>query len=45
MLIEELHASLNDLRLQKWADLLQLQQHIELLQRVWQRLESAVASP
>jgi hypothetical protein len=43
MLIEDLHASLDDLRLQKWAEM--LQQQIETLQRVWQRLEGAVASP
>jgi len=42
LLIEELHGSVDELRLEKWADLLKIQQHqIELLQRVIQRLEGA----
>jgi uncharacterized membrane protein len=41
VLIEELHGSLDDLRLQKWADLLQLQERqIDMLQRLLGRLES-----
>jgi uncharacterized membrane protein len=45
LLIEELHSSLDDLRLQKWADLLELQQRqIDMLQRVIQRIEGATAS-
>jgi uncharacterized membrane protein len=40
LLIEELHGSVDELRLEKWADLLKIQEHqIELLQRVIQRLE------
>ena len=40
LLIEELHSSVDELRLEKWADLLKIQEHqIELLQRVIQRLE------
>jgi uncharacterized membrane protein len=39
LLIEELHGSVDELRLEKWADLLKIQEHqIELLQRVIQRL-------
>jgi uncharacterized membrane protein len=38
-LIEELHGGLEDLRIQKWADLLQIQQRqIELLQDALRRL-------
>ena len=41
-LIEELHGGIDDLRLQKWAELLQIQQEqIALLQKVITRLESA----
>jgi len=44
MLIEELHTSMDDLRLEKWVDLLQIQERqIEMLQRVIQRLEHAEA--
>ncbi len=40
LLIEELHSSVDELRLEKWAALLKIQEHqIELLQRVIQRLE------
>jgi uncharacterized membrane protein len=45
LLIEELHSSMDDLRLEKWVALLQLQERqIEMLQRVIQRLEQAAAS-
>jgi uncharacterized membrane protein len=40
LLIEELHGSVDELRLEKWADLLKIQEHqIELMQHVIQRLE------
>jgi uncharacterized membrane protein len=43
-LIEELHGSMDDLRMQKWADLLHIQQEqIELLQSVVKQLEAAAA--
>jgi uncharacterized membrane protein len=42
MLIEELHGSLDDLRLQKWADLLHMQERqIEMLERMLARGEHA----
>jgi uncharacterized membrane protein len=42
LLIEELHGSVDELRQEKWTDLLKIQEHqIELLQRVIQRLEGA----
>jgi uncharacterized membrane protein len=44
MLIEELHTSMDELLVQKWAHLLQIQERqIEMLQRVIQRLEDAEA--
>ena len=43
-LIEELHGSVDDLRLDKWAELLEIQERqIEMLQRVIQRLEGSTA--
>jgi uncharacterized membrane protein len=40
LLIEELHGSVDELRLEKWVELLKIQEHqIALLQRVIQRLE------
>jgi uncharacterized membrane protein len=46
MLIEELHGSMDELRIQKWAELLQIQQHqIELLQQVIQRTEGTRQAP
>ena len=40
LLIEELHGSVDELRLEKWAALLEIQEHqIKLMQRVIQRLE------
>jgi uncharacterized membrane protein len=43
-LIEELHGSVDDLRLDKWAELLKIQERqIEMLQRVIQRIEGSTA--
>jgi uncharacterized membrane protein len=43
-LIEELHGSMDDLRMEKWADLLHIQQEqIQLLQSVVKQLEAAAA--
>jgi uncharacterized membrane protein len=45
ILIEELHGSMDDLRLDKWADLLNTQQRqIEMLQQVIKHLEAATAA-
>ena len=44
-LIEELHGSIDDMRLQKWAELLLIQQQqIEMLQRVIKRIEGAAST-
>jgi uncharacterized membrane protein len=45
LLIEELHGSVDELRLQKWTELIEIQgRQIEMLQRVIQRIDGATAS-
>src|SRR6267142_4999411 len=44
LLIEELHGSVDELRMQKWTELLDIQQRqIDMLQNVIQQLETAAA--